>query len=461
MSGPADRPAAPALLLRNAAHAWVGPAGARTLVHDTDVLLEGGTVASIGRGLEGGDARVVDATGWLVLPGLVNAHHHLSQQLLRAAAPSAGVVGWLAAHYPTWARLDAEAAGWGARVGLAELVLSGVTTVADLTYFYPRGHADIFDAQVQAARDIGCRLLAVRGGLADVGEAVRAIAGDEVERAIEPAEVLLAEVERAVTTYHDPAPDALVKVGAGLTEPLWDRPGTMRALAALAASYDVRLHTHLHPRPADRTAAGGDVVDALRELGWWHDRTWVAHGTALDVREIDAMAADGVGLATCPSSNARLATPIAPAWELHRAGGIVAVGVDGAASNDGGHLVAEARLAWQVQRIRASADPAEIALITPEVVLDWATVGGARALGWDGLGVLEPGGPGDLACFDLRALEYAGTDDPLAALLLCGTGRRASFVTVAGRPVVEDGRLAGHDEDDLAAAARHQAARLL
>ncbi|WP_051792662.1 amidohydrolase family protein [Amycolatopsis jejuensis] len=431
-------PAAP-VLLAGADAVWAGAREDRRLLRNADVLIDGGRIAAIGPDLPRPPGiEVVDASGWIVLPGLVNAHHHLSQQLTRTLAVGHPVEDWLAASYPRWSLIDAETAWAGARCGLAEMVLTGVTTVADLTYYFPRGHADIFDAQVRAAGEIGCRLVAVRGGLRDVGEAVRRRVGSAVDETVESAETLLAELDRVHTAYHDPGPDAMVKVAVGLTEPLWTEPALMTRLADFARERDLRLHTHLHPRPSDHTQAGMAVSERLAEWGWWGPHVWVAHGTRLSAAEQEAMAHHGVALATCPSSNARLATAIPPAWPLHRAGGIVAVGVDGAASNDGGDFLAECRLTWQLQRMSGAPGLTEL---TPDVVWDWATAGGAQALGWPGLGELTVGGPADVACFDLSGPEFAGASEPLDALLLCGIGRRAESVYVAGRPVVRGGRL--------------------
>ncbi|WP_283136376.1 amidohydrolase family protein [Rhizohabitans arisaemae] len=455
-SGP-ERPPAP-LVLADVGAAWVGPAGARGLVHGVDVVVEDGRVRAVGPAApRPGGARVLDASRWIVLPGMVNAHHHLNQQLTRTLVPAGSIDDWLAAAYPRWSLVDARTAWAGARAGLAELVLTGVTTVGDLSYYFPRGHADVFDAQVEAAAEIGCRMVAARGGLRDAGPAVRRRVGDLVDATIESPDFLLAELDRVFRGYHDPADDAMVKVAVGLTEPLWDEPDLMRELSAFARSRDLRMHTHLHPRPSDHEATGGDVVARLSELGWWGPDVWVAHGTRLDARERAAMAADGVALATCPSSNARLATPIAPAWALHREGGVVALGVDGAASNDGGDFLLECRLAWQVQRIAGG--PAASGLL-PEVVLDWATAGGARALGWPGLGELRPGGLADLACFDVSGLDFAGVTDLLAGLVLCGISHRAETVIVGGRVVVEDRHLVSADEDEIARTAHRHAKAL-
>lgn len=455
-----------AFVLRRAARVWAGPPGARRLLSGVDVLVADGRIVAIGPelALPPGPIRAIDASGWLVVPGFVNAHHHLSQQLTRTLAVTGGLIEWLTALYPAWARIDGEAAYAGARAGLAELLLCGVTTVSDFTYFYPRGHADVFDAQVIAAEQLGVRFYPVRGGLAELEAAVRDRLGSALDPFVEERDTLLSEIERAAAKLHDPAPDAMVRVGAGLTEKAYHDPGLMQELAELAERLDLRLHTHLHPRPDERavaTSAGaGDPVAYLRACGWWSERLWVAHGTGLESGELHAMAQHGIGLCTCPSSNARFATPIAPAWDLHRRGGTVGIGVDGAASNDSGDFVGECRLAWQVQRIRAGATDAEPGALGPETVLEWATAGGAALLGWPELGQLVEGGPADLAAFDLDRLDRVGASDPLASLLLCGIDHRATFVAVAGRPRVEHGQLVDHDEQAIARAAQ-QAAQAL
>ena len=450
------------LLLRNAAAAWTGPAGQRRLERGVDLEIVDGRIATIGAS-DGGTGREVDASEWLVMPGFVNAHHHLSQQLTKACAVGGGLIDWLSQLYPRWARIDAEMAHAGAAAGIAELLLSGVTTVSDFTYFYPRGHADVSTGQVAAARELGCRFYPVRGGLAELEAAVRVRLGADLDPTLETRDELLAEVDRAISTYHDADPAAACRVGVGMTEKAYGAPELMRDLAELAERRGVRLHTHLHPRADERELARSgehpDAIDFLRETGWWGDRLWVAHGTQLLPDELSSMARNGIGLCTCPSSNARFGMPIAPAFDLHALGGKVAVGVDGAASNDAGNFVAECRLAWQVQRVRGGGVAADQSGPTIEQVLEWGTAGGAAVLDWPEIGSLVEGGLGDVACFDLGALEFAGAEEPLDALLLCGAGNRPSFVVVGGRPVVEDHHLVGHDEREIAGRAKRAAER--
>lgn len=455
-------PTSSSKLLRNVRGVWFGPATERVLLAGVDVLISEGRVEQVGRNLAALDGcEVIEASHLLVLPGFVNAHHHLTQQLTRAIAPSGDVFEWLAACYPIWARLTAAQAGIGARIGLAELALTGVTTTADLSYYFPTGRPDIFDAQIEAAREVGLRMLAVRGGMLDVGDAVRSRIGDSIASTIESPDTLLAELERAATQYHDPSGESMLRIGMGLTEPLWEAPGLMRELAGLAARQGLAVHTHLHPRESDIEACAPDsLADRLAELGWWNDRLWVAHGTGLEPEMLDRMIVDGVGFVTCPSSNARLGTRLAPAWRFAERGGLPAIGVDGAASNDGGDMLGEIRLTWQIQR-HASSGSGYFAGLEPRTVLDWATVGGARALGWEGLGELTLGGLADLACFDASGLEYVGAQDLLDALVLCGVSHRAELVLVGGRAVVRDGRLVGVDEDELVRQGRAAALELI
>lgn len=451
-------------MLRSAAAAWVGPAGSRELLRGVDVELVDGRVGEIGAAAPARRGeREVDASGWLVLPGFVNAHHHLSQHLTRACSVGGDLIDWLTELYPRWSRMDAELAYAGARAGIAELLLSGVTTVSDFTYFYPRGQARIFDAQVAAAASLGCRFHPIRGGLAELEAAVGDRLDDRIDAALESRDELLAEIERTVAAHHDPSPEARCRVGAGLTEKAYHDPGLMTEMVELAERDDLRLHTHLHPRADERelarTGAHEGAVEYLRETGWWSERLWVAHGTQLLPGELDSMAKHRVGLCTCPSSNARFGMPIAPAQELHLLGGHVAVGVDGAASNDAGDFVAECRLTWQMQRVRSGSGPSGGGPSIAEV-LEWGTAGGAAVLGWPEIGSLAPGKLADVACFDLSALDYAGAEDPLDAILLCGIGRRPAFVAVAGEPVVEEGRLLSADEAEIAREAHLAASRL-
>jgi cytosine/adenosine deaminase-related metal-dependent hydrolase len=455
----------PSFLLRNAAAVWAGAPRERELLTGVDVLLAGNRVERIGAGVTpAGDCRVVDASNWLVVPGFVNAHHHLSQQFTRTFALEGGLVDWLTALYPVWAHVDADIAYHGALTGIGELLLTGVTTVSDFTYFYPRGQTDMFDAQVVAARELGCRFAPVRGGLSELEAAVGARLGDSLDAFVEDRDTFLADASRAIDTYHDRSPASMLRVAVGLAEKAYSSPDLMREVAELAEQAGVRLHTHLHPRPDERrhctAARATDPVAFLDATGWWTDRLWVAHGTGLLPGEVEELARARVALCTCPSSNARFGTPIAPAWDLHRAGGTVAVGVDGAASNDSGDFLGECRLTWQMQRVRAGTAGEQLEALTPAAVLEWATAGGAAALGWPELGRLEEGGLADIAAFDLSGLDFVGNEDPLSALLLCGIAHRAQMVVVDGRVVVEGGRLVGADEDELTRRAREAAGRL-
>lgn len=442
-------------LLRRAAWVYLdGPGGARGLVEGVDVLVIDGVVAAVGERVPAPSlVREIEASDWLVLPGFVNAHHHLSQQLTRTRASDGDLVDWLIALYPVWAVMDEELAFHAARVGIAELLLTGTTTISDFTYFYPRGRERMFDAQVEAARGLGCRFVPVRGGISELEAGVRDAIGHSLDDAMETRDTLLAELTRAVDSFHDPSPNSFCRVAVGLTEKAYRDPALMRELATFAERRDLRLHTHFHPRPDERRYTqdnlGVEPIDFLEDVGWCGERLWVAHGTELGNSDVARLVKAGVGLCTCPSSNARFGARIAPAFAFHTAGGNVAIGVDGAASNDSGDFLGECRLALQVQRIGTAAAGGAFRAVTPRVVIDWATAGGGGVLGWPELGRLSVGLQADIACFDLGTLEFVGADDPLAALLLCGTSHRATLVAVGGSIVVENGRLTHVDEETL------------
>lgn len=448
------------VLLRDCAHLYADLGEGPRLLTGHDLLVEEGRITSIGTSLTAPEGvRTVDASRWLVVPGLVNTHHHLSQQLTRTQACSSGLIDWLTRLYPVWKHMDADLAYAAARVGIAELLLSGCTTVGDFTYFFPRGRPEIFDAQVEAARSLGCRFAPVRGGLVEVEAGVRRQLGGDLDASLEDPDEMLAEMSRALAVHHDPSEQSLCRVSLGLTEKAYAAPTLMREIASMARGAATGLHTHLHPRPDERErarqAVGGDPVSFLTEVDWWNDRLWVGHGTGLLPEEVASAASVGVGLALSPSSNARFGLPIAPGLAAHQAGARVSIGVDGAASNDAGNLVAEARLVLQTQRIRAAADGLPFGDVTAERVLRWATEDGAATLGWSRLGRLAEGWAGDVAAFDLSGLEDVGAANALDALLLCGTGgRRAALTVVDGEVVVDEGGLALADLAEIASAGR-------
>ncbi|RLC54125.1 MAG: 8-oxoguanine deaminase [Chloroflexota bacterium] len=380
--------------------------------------------------------RVINARGMIVLPGLVNTHHHLYQTLTRAvpAAQNATLFQWLKTLYPIWAGLTSEAIYVSALVGLAELMLSGCTTAADHLYIYPNDCR--IDDEIRAAQEIGIRFHASRGAMS-LGESKGGLPPDGV---VEDEDFILKDTQRAIETYHDPEPYAMLRIVVAPCSPFSVTPDLMREAARLARSYGVHLHTHLAETLDEEQFClrefGRRPVEYAEDLGWVGDDVWYAHGVHLNEAEIELLARTGTGVCHCPSSNMRLASGIAPVRAYLDAGVRVGLGVDGSASNDSSHLLAEARQALLLQRV--SGDPAGL---SAEEALWLATVGGAQVLGRDDIGELSPGKAADFIGFRLDRLDYAGAlHDPLAALVFC-TPQRVDFSVINGQVVVEDGHL--------------------
>ncbi len=393
--------------------------------------------------------RVLDLTGQIVLPGLVNTHHHLNQTLTRAfpAGQDAGLFDWLTAHYPTWTRIDAEASRTSTLVGLAELLLSGCTTVFDHTYLYQNGNC--VDVQVEAAREIGVRFHASRGSMS-VGRSNGGLPPDE---AVEDEAAILKDSERVIDRFHDPRPGAMTRIVLAPCAPFSVSADLLRESAALARARGVRLHTHLaETRDEERYTLerfGVRPVEWMDRLGWVAGDVWFAHAVHVSDAEIARFARSGCGVAHCPSSNMRLASGIAPVKKYMSAGVAVGLAVDGSASNDASNMLLEARQAMLLARlelglrVEGKALPAD--WMTAREALELATLGGARVLGRDDVGSLEPGKCADFFSLDLGAVDYAGAlHDPVAATLFCAP-TRARVSVVSGRVVVEEGRVATVD----------------
>jgi 8-oxoguanine deaminase len=379
---------------------------------------------------------VVNARGMIVLPGLVNTHHHLYQTLTRAvpAAQDATLFQWLKALYPIWAGLTSEAIYTSALVGLAELMLSGCTTASDHLYVYPNDCR--IDDEIRAAQEIGIRFQPCRGSMS-LGESKGGLPPDSI---VEDEAFILKDTQRAIETYHDPKPCAMVRVVVAPCSPFSVAPDLMREAAALARSYGVQLHTHLAETLDEEAFClrefGRRPVAYAEELGWLGDDVWHAHCVHLNEEEIALFAQTDTGVCHCPSSNMRLASGIAPVRGYLDAGVRVGLGVDGSASNDSSHLLAEARMALLLQRVMGN--PAGL---SAEEALWLATRGGAQVLGRDDVGQLAPGKAADFIGIRLDRLDYAGAlHDPLAALVFC-TPQRVDLSVVNGSVVVEDGQL--------------------
>ena len=431
--------------------------GDRSEPANAHVLVEDGRIASVGSaGPEDPSGwEVIDAAGCVVTPALVNTHHHLYQTLTRAvpAGQDALLFGWLKALYPLWARMRPEDMFVSARLGLAELALSGCGTSSDHLYIFPDGVR--LEDTIEAAAGIGLRFHATRGAMS-VGESAGGLPPDSL---VEREADILEDCIRVIDAFHDPSDGAMVRVGIAPCSPFSVSRELMRDAALLAADKGVRLHTHLAENAEDVAFSlerfGCRPGDYAGELGWVGEHVWHAHCTALDPAEISLFARTGTGVAHCPSSNCRLGSGIAPVRAMLDAGVPLGLGVDGSASNDSGSLLPEARQAMLLQRVRNGA-----AAMSAREALEMATLGGARLLGRAGeIGSLETGRRADLAVWDISGLAAAGAWDPVAALVLCGPFPVRDLL-VEGRPVVRDGMLTRVDAAAVAEAARRRAARL-
>ena len=402
-----------------------------------DVAVEDGRIVAVGDvpPEEGDEVRRVD--GDVVTAGFVNTHHHLYQWMTRGRAVGCDLFGWLTTLYPVWARLDVEDVHAAARVGLAELLLSGCTTAADHHYLVPRGDDTVFDATAEAALEVGTRLHLARGSM-DLGESDGGLPPDHV---VEDLESILASTERVVDRWHD---GERIVVTVAPCSPFSVSADLLRESATFARSRGLRLHTHLaetREEEADCLARFGKrPLAVLDELGWVAGDVWFAHGVHFDDAEIARLAEAGAGIAHCPSSNARLAAGFCRSPELLAAGVPVGLGVDGVASNEQGTLITELRQA--VFSARQGAGRADA--LMPSDALHLATAGGAACLGRDDIGRLSPGARADLVVWP--ADDLTDVPDPVDALVL-GPDRRARHVYVGGELVVEDGHLRGMDLD--------------
>ncbi|HUI37232.1 MAG TPA: 8-oxoguanine deaminase [Gaiellaceae bacterium] len=409
------------------------------------VLVEDGVVAATGGGAEPDADERVDLGGAIVTPGLINTHHHLYQTLTRARAQESNLFGWLKALYPVWARLDEEAEHVAARTGLAELALSGCTTVFDHHYVFPRGAGDLIEAEMTAARELGVRLVPSRGSM-DLGESDGGLPPDSL---VEDAETVLQETERLASRY----PELVVAP----CSPFSVTGELMRESAELARRLDLTLHTHLAETVEEEAYCqelyGCRPVEYLDRLGWLDSDVWCAHCVHLDGSDVARFGETGTGVAHCPSSNLRLGAGVAPVGELLAAGVRVGLGVDGSASNERGDLFLEVKQALLVARGRGGPEA-----LTAREALRLGTRGGAHVLKRDDIGSLEPGKCADLAVWRLDGLELAGADDPVAGLVFSGP-HRVDRLVIAGDDVVREGRLVRGNEEEIAREHRRVAAR--
>ena len=422
------------------------------------VAITDGFVSGVGTADPPPAATTIDATDCLVTPGLINAHHHLFQNLTRAYPPMTDkpLFGWLQSLYPLWRAIDTESVHVSAWVGLAELALSGCTTSTDHLYLHPRGAGDLLTAEIDAARDLGVRFHPTRGSMS-LSEKDGGLPPDDV---VADDDEILAACEDAVARHHDRSHGAMTRIALAPCSPFTVTEELMVRTAELAERLDVRLHTHFAENAEDDEFSlatfGCRPMEYLERTGWCTDRTWVAHCVMPDPAEIGRLGAAGVGAAHCPSSNLILASGIAPVVDLRAAGVKVGLGVDGSSSADSASLWLEARQAMLLAKLRNGA-----AAGTARMALELATLGGAGCLGRSGeLGVLAPGAVGDVTVWDLTGPKFAGAlADPIEAWLRCGPAAARDTI-VGGVPVVRGGVLVSERVDEMLAAHREHSARI-
>jgi cytosine/adenosine deaminase-related metal-dependent hydrolase len=411
---------------------------------------------------------VLDLNGHVLLPGLVNTHHHFYQTLTRAvpAAQNANLFNWLKTLYPIWARLTPDDIYTSTQTALAELALSGCTTASDHLYLFPNGSK--LDDEIEAGLELGLRLHASRGSMS-LGESQGGLPPDSVT---DKEDVILADCERLIQRYHDPKPGSLTRIVLAPCSPFSVTGDLMRESAKLARKYGLHLHTHLAETEDEEQFClqkfGYRPVGYMQSVDWVGEDVWFAHSVYVNPEEIAVFARHKCGVAHCPTSNMRLASGIAPLREYLAAGINVGLGVDGSASNDGSHLLAEVRQAMLLSRLREgitgfslSNDPLR-KLMTAREALWLGSRGGAAVLGRTDIGSLEVGKCADFYAINLNQLDYAGgaVHDPVSAVVFCQP-RQVDYTVVGGKFIVKNGQLTTVDKAKLIEKHNQAARRLL
>ena len=433
----------PTLLIKHA-QLLVTMDAQRREIADGAVFVRGNVIEAVGTTADLPDTAddVIDARDQIVIPGLVNTHHHMFQTLTRAFAQGNELFGWLRDLYPVWAHLTPEMVRVSTQTAMAELLLSGCTTSSDHLYIYPNGRAGQvrLDDSIEGATEIGMRFHAARGAMS-VGVSKGGLPPDAM---VEDEAAILKDTQRLIERWHEPARFAMQRIVVAPCSPFSVSRELMRDSALLARQHGVSLHTHLAENDFDvaytREKFACTPAEYAEQLGWVGPDVWCAHCVKLDVHGIALFARTGTGVAHCPCSNMRLASGIAPVRAMRDAGVSVGLGVDGAASNDAGHMLGEARMAMLLQRVAHGPVDGPSAMSAREI-LEIATLGGAKVLNRDDIGALAVGMAADIVSVPLDGIATAGAlHDPLAALVFCQIPRVKHSV-VNGRVVVRDGEL--------------------
>jgi 8-oxoguanine deaminase len=419
------------------------------------VLVENGRIAELvpaGKRPSATNVKIFEAGDHVIVPGLINTHHHFFQTLTRSvpAALDRELFPWLQTLYPIWARLTPEALDLSVTVAMAELLLSGCTMTTDHHYVFTAGLEQALDIEVAAAQRLGLRVLLTRGSM----NRSRRDGGLPPDSVVQDEDTILADSERVVARYHQTGDGAMVQIALAPCSPFSVTTSLMRSTADLAGRLNVRLHTHL-AETEDENHYCNEVhqcrpLDYLEDCGWLNDRVWLAHGIHFSTEEIARLARAGTAISHCPSSNQTLASGSCPVCDMEHAGVGIGIGVDGSASNDASNLIQEVRAAFLLQRGRYG-----VKRVSHHDALRWATQGSAACVGRKDVGEIAAGKIADLALFRLDEPRFSGSGDPLAAIVLCGA-HRADRVMVGGRWVVEKGQIPGMDVVDLMR--RHMAA---
>ncbi|MCU7513098.1 MAG: 8-oxoguanine deaminase [Ignavibacteria bacterium] len=436
------------LLLKNCS--YIAQPDEDVIITDSDILIEGSRIKRIGKNLEANSPtdKVLDCQGSIIIPGLVNCHHHFFQTLTRnlKAVQNAKLFDWLTYLYEVWKNIDEEAVYFSSMTAIGELLKTGCTLTTDHHYLYPEGFTgDLMGLQFEAACKLGIRFSPSRGSMS-LGKKSHGLPPDSV---VQSEEVILEDSERVIEKYHDTSEDSMRKIVLAPCSPFSVTKESMKKTAGLARKYNVRLHTHL-AETMDEEAFCNDMfgknpLAVMEEVDFLGEDVFFAHGVYFNDTELDRLARTKTSIAHCPTSNMRLGSGVARIKEMLRLGINVGLAVDGSASNDTSDMLGELRNALLLQRVKYGADA-----LTCRDVFKMATVNGAQMLNFPNTGKIKEGYLADLAVFNLNKLEYTGSlSDPLAALIFSGISHEAKYTIVNGRVVVENGWLTGEDEEYL------------